>query len=618
MTNFSDSEGSDSDSFSDDSGHGGASTMMSLLSSYYGVEDDSSAKSGGTPKANSSDIDGVGFDPKAYVRKLFDTSEVNDLLREDTKLVHDIKTLDSDMQMLVYENYNKFISATETIKRMKTNVEAMDDDMAAVSSKMETIIATSTRLDNTLTAKRNRIDKLVRIKRLLARLEFLSELPERLESMIEQEMYKPAIQLYNRTISVLTKQENVLSFKKIKEKTENMMRDLRYKVLSLMDSNNLEAQQLTQYVGILKLMECPRDMVMEKFLAAHKRRSLHMIKTFIEERESALDSEGNVIEAQEGKSGVLSVMGVRTFHQNVLVGLIESSNGISELFPKNATDDSHDGSLTQSNAYDELQGMIGIVIPEYVQCLTASLSSFFKRYNEVYEAHHEAMLKAQADSMSKLRSSCSRIVEEEEEDDDSDADENENEDVDDDKADELSVEESTKPTNNDSRSMDMSKDFSEINEERQKWILLTRQIILDCQYLDSGTESVRPPDCDASLPHADSVAEAVLGILDEHFSSLFNGHMQLFKNEVELSVPVFEEYADMSNEIKMELKNPDSPSSRSLFPRRLLKAQKVLDSLSEKFFEVFASVCKDSRSIYETHAVSRIGKSNVAGELMTR
>ena len=34
--------------------------------------------------------------------------------------------------MLVYENYNKFISATETIKRMKNNVDAMDGDMEAV------------------------------------------------------------------------------------------------------------------------------------------------------------------------------------------------------------------------------------------------------------------------------------------------------------------------------------------------------------------------------------------------------------------------------------------------------------------------------------------------------
>lgn len=44
------------------------------------------------------------------------------------------------MQMLVYENYNKFISATETIKRMKANVEAMDDDMEAVKWVPDSVI----------------------------------------------------------------------------------------------------------------------------------------------------------------------------------------------------------------------------------------------------------------------------------------------------------------------------------------------------------------------------------------------------------------------------------------------------------------------------------------------
>lgn len=43
-----------------------------------------------------------------------------------------IQALDSDMQMLVYENYNKFISATETIKRMKSNVDGMDEDLDSV------------------------------------------------------------------------------------------------------------------------------------------------------------------------------------------------------------------------------------------------------------------------------------------------------------------------------------------------------------------------------------------------------------------------------------------------------------------------------------------------------
>jgi len=33
------------------------------------------------------------------------------------------------MQKLVYDNYNKFITATETIKEMKNDVFSMDDDM---------------------------------------------------------------------------------------------------------------------------------------------------------------------------------------------------------------------------------------------------------------------------------------------------------------------------------------------------------------------------------------------------------------------------------------------------------------------------------------------------------
>lgn len=56
----------------------------------------------------------------------------------------------------------------------------------------------------------------MRIRRLLERLEFLSELPERLSDMIENELYIDAVKLYNKTISVLTRHSHVLSFKKIK------------------------------------------------------------------------------------------------------------------------------------------------------------------------------------------------------------------------------------------------------------------------------------------------------------------------------------------------------------------------------------------------------------------
>jgi hypothetical protein len=44
-------------------------------------------------------------------------SNVEGLLQRHVEMSAEIKNLDTDLQMLVYENYNKFISATDTIKR---------------------------------------------------------------------------------------------------------------------------------------------------------------------------------------------------------------------------------------------------------------------------------------------------------------------------------------------------------------------------------------------------------------------------------------------------------------------------------------------------------------------
>jgi hypothetical protein len=159
-------DGDDDDLDDDDSSVEGGNTMMSLLSSYYGIEEENKEV---TEVISSSNIDVVGFNHQGYVKDLLLTKDIKDLLKEDVKMVHDIKTLDSDMQMLVYENYNKFISATETIKKMKTNVEAMDEDMESVRIKMGTITLKTTFLDQSLAEKRSKIDKLVRIKRLLNR-----------------------------------------------------------------------------------------------------------------------------------------------------------------------------------------------------------------------------------------------------------------------------------------------------------------------------------------------------------------------------------------------------------------------------------------------------------------
>jgi hypothetical protein len=67
-------------------------------------------------------INSPSFQPQRYVKHLLQTGSMDTLLRKDDELVFEVKSLDSDMQMLVYENYNKFIAATDTIRKMKVCV----------------------------------------------------------------------------------------------------------------------------------------------------------------------------------------------------------------------------------------------------------------------------------------------------------------------------------------------------------------------------------------------------------------------------------------------------------------------------------------------------------------
>ena len=171
---------------------------MDLFHSYYGIA--SSPRPEGVDPMS---LDSSEFQTTEYVVSELQNLKVGELLDKDADLMHDIRNLDSDMQMLVYENYNKFIAATETIKRMKNNVEDMDTDMSSIDANMQRIFSGSSQLDGSLAGKRNKVEKLVRVHRLLERLQFLSGLPEKLTSMVERESFKDAVQLYKTSSRIL-------------------------------------------------------------------------------------------------------------------------------------------------------------------------------------------------------------------------------------------------------------------------------------------------------------------------------------------------------------------------------------------------------------------------------
>lgn len=125
--------------------------IKSLLSGFYGTDEDtgsaqnesqvpnsgapddaSSLASSYTPQFTS--IDSQAFNSEGFATGLIKNSRIDALLSTHGDLCKEIKALDSDMQMLVYENYNKFISATDTIRTMKKNVDGMGSNMEDLRS----------------------------------------------------------------------------------------------------------------------------------------------------------------------------------------------------------------------------------------------------------------------------------------------------------------------------------------------------------------------------------------------------------------------------------------------------------------------------------------------------
>jgi hypothetical protein len=93
-----------------------------LVSEYYGIG------SGESPNAALPELDlnSPAFNPSLFTQNSITDMPLAALVSLDNEIMSDIKALDSEQQMLVYENYNKFINATDMITQMKSKVDTMD------------------------------------------------------------------------------------------------------------------------------------------------------------------------------------------------------------------------------------------------------------------------------------------------------------------------------------------------------------------------------------------------------------------------------------------------------------------------------------------------------------
>lgn len=197
---------------------------------------------------------------------------MKEIMDTESAVIKDTQTLHSDMQTLVYENYNKFISATDTIRKMKSDFKKMETDMNLLASKMSSITKFSEQITGTLQGTRSQLCKLSEKHSLLKRLQFLSSLPAKLKTLIDEENYAQAVQDYTHAQKVLAQYGNQPSFQGIQKDCEATIEDLKERLKKDFQMAGTTAQSLTETGELLlQLNESPGDLAREMLQSASKR-----------------------------------------------------------------------------------------------------------------------------------------------------------------------------------------------------------------------------------------------------------------------------------------------------------------------------------------------------------
>ncbi|CAN4113403.1 unnamed protein product [Withania somnifera] len=218
-----------------------AKRMRDLLSSFYSPDPSSPSKSPNTSSrfATLDTINTTTFDADQYMNHLVQKSNLEGLLQRHVGMAAEIKNLDTDLQMLVYENYKKLISATDAIKRMKNNIVGMETDMEQLLEK-----------------KREHIEKLRQTHNILRKVQFIYDLPARLAKCIKSEACADALNYYIGAMPIF-KIYGDSSFLDCKRASEEaiaiIIKALQGKVFS--DSESIQSR--AEAVMLLKQLDFP-------------------------------------------------------------------------------------------------------------------------------------------------------------------------------------------------------------------------------------------------------------------------------------------------------------------------------------------------------------------------
>ncbi|KAJ1971973.1 hypothetical protein H4R35_004945 [Dimargaris xerosporica] len=169
------------------------------------------------------DLNSARFEPRQYTRSLLRDQPLASLLQQTNRLHQEIKQLDGEMKTLVYENYSKFISATETIGQMKADVMDMDVEMLKLKDKMQSVSAQASVMHASVQPSSSQVRRLGVVHQLLCKLQTLFDLPQTLRACWETQDWARAVAYHRQTQPLFDHYRPLGVFISIEQECSNIM-----------------------------------------------------------------------------------------------------------------------------------------------------------------------------------------------------------------------------------------------------------------------------------------------------------------------------------------------------------------------------------------------------------
>ncbi|KAJ2788094.1 hypothetical protein GGI15_000115 [Coemansia interrupta] len=212
---------------------------------------------GGKP-GNPLDLDSSNFDSKKYLKRMLVEEGVAGLLSADNELVTSVRQIDGDMKTMVYENYSKFISATETIGKMSEDADYMDAEMAKLSKRVTDIAERTRSVDREFAQRRERIQRLSSEQKTMRRLQLLFDLPERLNQLISQGRFVEAAREWSNTKPLLEHYRQLGVFAGVENDGRQIMASVESTIWDRWQRDETDVREGAECVSLLVLLQPER------------------------------------------------------------------------------------------------------------------------------------------------------------------------------------------------------------------------------------------------------------------------------------------------------------------------------------------------------------------------